>query len=84
MLDRKRKKGVRTEEERQVDFEIGKRLLALRQIRGLSQEELATQIGISFQQVQKYENGINRIAASRLLTFSRILDVSPLYFFKGQ
>ena len=84
MLDRKRKKGVRTEEERQVDFEIGKRLLALRQIRGLSQEELATQIGISFQQVQKYENGINRIAANRLLTFSRILDVSPLYFFKGQ
>ncbi len=72
---------MKTGDEKRIDLEIGQRLLVLRRMRKLSQEDLADQIGISYQQVQKYEKGMNRIAASRLYTFSRILDISPLYFF---
>lgn len=69
-------------DEKRIELEIGQRLLALRRLRGLSQEDLAAQIGVSYQQIQKYEKGINRIAASRLLTLSSTLNVSPLYFFE--
>lgn len=72
---------MKTLDEKRIELEIGQRLFALRRIRGLSQEDLAAQIGVSYQQIQKYEKGTNRIAASRLLTLSRTLNVSPLYFF---
>jgi transcriptional regulator with XRE-family HTH domain len=48
---------------------------------GLSQERLATQVGLTFQQIQKYEKGANRITASRLFHFGRILEVPPSFFF---
>ncbi len=50
---------------------------------GLSQEKLAESVGVTFQQVQKYERGTNRISASRLFTFSKILDVSIDFFYQG-
>ncbi|MCB0518524.1 MAG: helix-turn-helix transcriptional regulator [Lewinellaceae bacterium] len=80
-LHGERGKWMKTGGEKYFDLEIGRRLSALRRMRKMSQEDLALQIGISFQQIQKYEKGMNRIAASRLYTMSRILAVSPLYFF---
>ena len=52
-------------------------------ILGMSQEKLGDALGLTFQQVQKYEKGINRIGASRLQQISRILEVPPAYFFEG-
>jgi transcriptional regulator with XRE-family HTH domain len=50
---------------------------------GLSQEKLGTALGVTFQQVQKYEKGANRIGASRLQAISRLLDAPPSFFFEG-
>lgn len=83
ILQTERGLAMITDEEKLIDMELGRRLLKLRRLRRMSQEELAAQIGISYQQIQKYEKGVNRIAASRLYTFSRILDVTPFYFFDG-
>lgn len=66
-----------------LDVYVGKRLKEFRVMRGLTQEELAGKEGITFQQVQKYENGTNRIAASRLYSFSKILKVKADDFFVG-
>ncbi len=52
-------------------------------MRGQSQTNLADRLGLSFQQVQKYENGANRISASKLFDISRILGVTPDYFFES-
>lgn len=54
-----------------------------REISGMPQKELARQLGISFQQVQKYESGANRISASKLWQLCDVLDVAPGYFFEG-
>jgi len=56
---------------------------ARRVLRGLSQKELARQLGISFQQIQKYETGANRISASKMWRFCEVLDIRPAYFFEG-
>ncbi len=64
-----------------VDIHVGKRLRIRRSLLGLSQEKLAEAIGLTFQQVQKYEKGANRISAGRLFEFGRILDVPVDYFF---
>ncbi|MCB9991778.1 MAG: helix-turn-helix domain-containing protein [Rhodospirillales bacterium] len=66
-----------------VDIHVGERLRARRTLEGLSQEKLAESVGITFQQVQKYERGTNRISASRLWQFSKILGVSIAYFFES-
>ena len=66
-----------------VDEYVGKRLRARRTTLGLSQEELGDQIGITFQQIQKYERGGNRIAISRLYDFGVILKVSVSWFVEG-
>ncbi len=66
-----------------VDLYVGARVRSLRVLRGVSQTELAQKIGNSFQQVQKYETGSNRISASKLHSISKILDVQPNYFFEG-
>ena len=66
-----------------VDTHIGQRIRARRTLLGLSQTDLAHAAGISFQQVQKYENGTNRVGASRLQQFSEALGVPPSYFFEG-
>lgn len=65
-----------------TDEQIGERLKAIRKIRNITQENLASQVGITFQQVQKYENGKNRISASRLYDFSLILQVPFSFFFE--
>lgn len=64
-----------------VDIHVGARVRLRRMLKGLSQEKLADALGITFQQVQKYEKGANRIGASRLFDLSRVLDVGVAYFF---
>jgi transcriptional regulator with XRE-family HTH domain len=66
-----------------VDIHVGSRLRVLRVLRGQSQTYLAGKLGLSFQQVQKYETGANRISASKLFDISRIMGVTPNYFFEG-
>jgi transcriptional regulator with XRE-family HTH domain len=58
-----------------IDMEVGQRIRIYRKTRGLSQTALADQLGVTFQQVQKYENGRNRIGAGRLTRIARVLDV---------
>lgn len=65
-----------------LDRHVGKRLRLRRALLGLSQEKLADAIGLTFQQIQKYERGTNRISASRLYQFSKILDVPVTYFYE--
>ena len=66
-----------------IDRHIGSRVRARRTMLGMSQERLADALGLTFQQVQKYEKGMNRIGASRLLQIAGILDVSIEFFFEG-
>ncbi len=66
-----------------VDVYVGRRLRLKRTILGLSQESVGKQIGVTFQQIQKYERGINRMGASRLYDFARALGVQIAYFFDG-
>lgn len=66
-----------------VDKQIGERVRARRLEIGMSQEQLAGLLGITFQQVQKYEKGVNRIAASRLFDMSYALDMPVSAFFEG-
>jgi len=68
---------------RPVDAHIGRRLRLRRTLMGFSQEKLADAVGLTFQQIQKYEKGANRIGASRLYQFSKILEVPPSYFFES-
>ncbi|WP_374762822.1 helix-turn-helix domain-containing protein [Yunchengibacter salinarum] len=65
-----------------IDVHVGSRVRLRRTLLGLSQEKLGTALGLTFQQVQKYERGTNRIGAGRLFRISRILDVAPTYFFE--
>lgn len=64
-----------------VDIHVGSRVRLRRTLLGLSQEKLGEAVGLTFQQIQKYERGANRIGASRLFEFSRILDVPVSFFF---
>jgi transcriptional regulator with XRE-family HTH domain len=64
-----------------VDIFVGQQLRAQRSLKGLTQEDLASHTGITFQQIQKYEAGKNRISASRLYQFSRILNAPISAFF---
>ncbi|MGE3301967.1 MAG: helix-turn-helix domain-containing protein [Hyphomonadaceae bacterium] len=66
-----------------IDRSLGQRVRARRLEAGLSQERLADLLGLTFQQIQKYEKGVNRIAASRLFDISAALDVPVTYFFDG-
>lgn len=65
-----------------VDIHVGQRLRLRRTLLGLSQEAVATAIGTSFQQLQKYESGGNRLSASRLFAAARALDVPVGFFFE--
>lgn len=67
----------------EIDKHLGSRVRARRIMLGMSQEKLADALGLTFQQVQKYEKGVNRIGASRLLHIAGILDVSIEFFFEG-
>jgi len=66
-----------------VDVHVGAKVKSRRLILGLSQEELAKAIGLTFQQIQKYERGTNRISVSRLVDICRALRVQIDYFFDG-
>ena len=66
-----------------VDIHVGGRLKEIRTMRGLTQSNVADQLGISFQQLQKYETGANRISASRMFELARLLNVTPSFFFEG-
>lgn len=66
-----------------IDVHVGGRVRQRRTLLGFSQEKLADAIGLTFQQVQKYERGANRIGSSRLFDLARVLDVPVAYFFEN-
>jgi transcriptional regulator with XRE-family HTH domain len=66
------------------DVHVGRRLREGRRLRGLTQAALAEAVDVSFQQVQKYENGRNRISASKLVRFAKALKVAPAWFYEGE
>ena len=67
----------------QIDMHVGRRVKMRRVMLGMSQSDLAEGLGITFQQVQKYENGINRIGSGRLHRTADILKVPISFFFEG-
>ena len=64
-----------------VDLHVGARVRQRRMLVGMSQEQLGRKLGLTFQQVQKYEKGANRISASRLAEIASVLSTAPTYFF---
>lgn len=66
-----------------VDTHVGSRLRQRRALLGMSQTDLGNAVGLTFQQVQKYERGFNRISSSRLFEFAKVLDVPVEHFFDG-
>lgn len=64
-----------------IDVHVGSRIKLRRTLMGMSQERLGEALGLTFQQVQKYERGANRVGASRLFDLSRVLDVPISFFF---
>lgn len=66
-----------------VDVHVGKKIRQRRWLTGMTQQQLAEQVGIKFQQIQKYETGANRVSASRLWDISDALDVPVSFFFEG-
>ena len=81
MADSTSDKNFRVTNNNAVDVHVGKRVRLRRTLLGMSQEQLGASLNITFQQVQKYERGANRISASRLWDISQILDVQISYFF---
>jgi len=81
MDEKNEDKNFRVTNNNAIDMHVGKRVRLRRTLLGLSQEQLAVSLNLTFQQVQKYERGANRISASRLWDISQILDVSIGYFF---
>ncbi|WP_224814098.1 helix-turn-helix transcriptional regulator [Hasllibacter sp. MH4015] len=66
-----------------VDVHVGKRIRHRRWMVGMTQQQLAEKVGIKFQQIQKYETGMNRVSASRLWDIGSALSVPVSYFFEG-
>ena len=66
-----------------VDVHVGKRIRHRRWMNGTTQQQLADAVGIKFQQIQKYETGMNRVSASRLWDIAHALDVPVTFFFQG-
>ena len=78
------KKPVKTKDAPdERDRIIGLRVKTYRDIKGLSQTELGDKIGVTFQQIQKYENGKNKVSVSRLIDMCKVLDVSLMNFISG-
>lgn len=65
-----------------IDIHVGSRIRQRRTLLGMSQQKLGESIGLTFQQIQKYERGTNRVGSSRVFQLSRILDVPVAYFFE--
>ncbi|MET3660546.1 helix-turn-helix domain-containing protein [Aquamicrobium ahrensii] len=66
-----------------IDAHVGGRIRMRRNMLGMSQEKLGESLGITFQQIQKYEKGTNRVGASRLQAIASIMEVSPAFFFEN-
>ncbi|HEY1072240.1 helix-turn-helix domain-containing protein [Brevundimonas sp.] len=66
-----------------IDLHLGRRLRRRRRLLGLTQQQLAVQVGIRFQQIQKYECGANRISAARLWELAEALETPVSYFYDG-
>lgn len=82
MADKQTDKNFRVTNNNAVDVHVGKRIRLRRTLLGMSQEQLGNALNITFQQVQKYERGANRVSASRLWDISQIIDVPISYFFE--
>ncbi|MET4684013.1 transcriptional regulator with XRE-family HTH domain [Brevundimonas faecalis] len=67
----------------EIDLHLGRRLRRRRRLLGLTQQQLAVQVGVRFQQVQKYECGANRISAARLWELAEALETPVSYFYDG-
>ena len=65
-----------------IDVHVGTRIRLRRTLLGMTQQRLAEQMGLTFQQIQKYERGTNRVSSSRLFDLTRVLDVPIAYFFE--
>ena len=74
--------GVARKKPNPIDVHVGSRIRLRRTLLGMTQEKLAEAIGLTFQQVQKYEKGASRVASSRLYGLSRVLDVPVGFFFE--
>ena len=74
--------GHGTRKPKPVDVHVGGRVMQRRTLFGLTQTDLGDALGLSCQQVQKYERGVNRVGASRLLAIARVLNVSIDFFFE--
>ncbi len=84
MARRPRKpKGRRSPDQIEIDQHVGQRIRERRIVLGLSQTVLADGLGITFQQIQNYEKGRDRIAAGRLYGCAQLLEVPPAFFFEG-
>ena len=78
-----RKGSTRSEEDIRVDTHVGAKLRQARVLKEFTQTKLGDVVGLTFQQIQKYEKGSNRIGASRLWKLSQILELPASYFFEG-
>ncbi len=83
MAKSKQRFGRGTGKPHPVDVHVGELVRQRRTLLGMTQTNLSDALGLTFQQVQKYERGTNRISASRLCELSRVLDVPIIYFFEG-
>ncbi len=77
------KKAVPANRASSIDRHVGTRIRERRIMLGLSQQQIADMIGVTYQQAHKYERGINRISAGRLYEITRVLNVPITYFFEG-
>lgn len=66
-----------------IDVHVGNRLRIIRTARRLSLEELGRRIGVTYQQIQKYETGANRVSASTLYRIAQVFETTPTFFFEG-
>ena len=82
MKKKPKKTALRSENPDPVDIHVGARLRMRRNLIGFSQEQLAKSLGLTFQQIQKYERGINRMGSSRLFQIAKTLSVPVAYFFE--
>ena len=78
---RRRRRRGKSDGPSPIDVHVGARVRLRRTLLGMSQERLGNALGLTFQQVQKYERGANRVGASRLFDLSRVLDVPVSFFF---
>jgi len=83
MIERRLPKNVVTENGPDpIDVHVGQRIRLRRNLVGMTQEQLASSVGVTFQQIQKYERGFNRVSASRLYDIGHVLSVPISFFFQ--